>query len=63
MIKAIIVGVSQYQISNHNLPKCRNDIYAMQKAIIVGLNATPDNIYSNIETLSKLVTVSDFITA
>ena len=61
MIKAIIVGVSQYQISNHNLPKCRNDIYAMQKAIIVGLNATPDNITLCGENQS--VYVSDFYNA
>lgn len=44
MIKAIIVGVSKYQDSSKNIPKCLNDIYAMQKALIVGLNTKPDNI-------------------
>lgn len=38
MVKALLVGVSEYADSRNNLPKCLNDLYAMKKALNVGLN-------------------------
>ena len=44
MIKAILVGVSEYAFSCSSLPKCLYDIYAMREALAVGLNAKFENI-------------------
>lgn len=38
MIKALLVGVSKYADPRNNLPKCLNDLYAMKKALNVGLS-------------------------
>lgn len=38
MVKALLVGVSEYADPRNNLPKCLNDLYAMKKALNVGLN-------------------------
>ena len=44
MIKALLVGVSKYNNHRNDLPKCLNDLYAMNKALIIGLNVEPENI-------------------
>ena len=38
MVKALLIGVSEYADPRNNLPKCLNDLYAMRKALNVGLN-------------------------
>lgn len=44
--KALLVGVSQYDDPNYeDLPLCKNDIAAMQKALIDGLNLKLTDIY------------------
>lgn len=58
-IKALIVGVSNYV--RNSLPLCYNDIFAIENAIISGLNAKPENLL--ICGDNKTVTVNDFIKA
>ena len=45
IIRAIILGVSDYsQLQAGNLPFCTNDIKAVEKAFVKGLNVSPLNI-------------------
>lgn len=44
-IKALLVSVSQYPVLKlQALPLCINDLYAVRKALIYGLNVLPENI-------------------
>jgi len=45
VIRALLIGVSDYSaIGATGLPFCQNDILAVKKALITGLNATAENI-------------------
>ncbi|MCR5636996.1 MAG: caspase family protein [Clostridiales bacterium] len=45
MVKALLVGVSEYNINGYtNLPYCKNDILELRKSLISGLKISPDNI-------------------
>lgn len=45
LLKALAIGVSDYtSIKQHNLPFCKNDIYAIRDALISGLKADKSNI-------------------
>lgn len=45
MIKAFLVGISEYFIENtENLPYCKNDIFQLRKSLIKGLKANEKNI-------------------
>ena len=45
MIKAFLVGISEYCIENtENLPYCKNDIFKLRKSLIKGLKANEENI-------------------
>lgn len=59
--KALLVGVCDYlTIKCPPLPLCKNDLYAMRKALIHGLNVNPDNIIlcgeTGVVTKTELVT-------
>lgn len=57
-VKAVLVAVSQYEINGcSQLPLCRNDLYAMRKALIDGINVEPENILLCGET--GIVSVND----
>ena len=46
MIKALIIGVSDYtSIRQHDLPFCKNDIYAIRDALILGLKKCNEKIH------------------
>lgn len=55
MVKAIIVGVSNYKDPSKNLPLCRNDIYAIKKALVTGLNVDQNDIIICGETGSVMI--------
>lgn len=61
MIKALIVGVSEYTLGAgcKNLPLCLNDIQAMKKALISGLAVKESNVLVLGE--NKVVNIDDFI--
>lgn len=44
MVKALLVGVSEYADPRNNLPKCLNDLYAMKKALNIGLSVNLTDI-------------------
>lgn len=59
--KALLVGVCDYlTFKCPSLPLCKNDLYAMRKALIHGLNVNPDNIIlcgeTGVVTKTELVT-------
>lgn len=59
--KVLLVGVCEYlTFKCPSLPMCRNDLFAMRKALVKGLNINPSNIYLSGET--GIVTKNDFIT-
>ena len=54
-IKALLVSVSQYPVLKlQALPLCINDLYAVRKALIYGLNVLPENILMCGEKLSLI---------
>lgn len=58
--KALLVGVCEYlTIKCPSLPMCKNDLFAMRKALVKGLNISPSNIHLSSET--GIVTKNDFI--
>lgn len=73
MVKALLIGVSEYADPRNNLPKCLNDLYAMRKALNVGLNTNLSDMllcgeggsvsvdeYKNaFKSISKTVNVED----
>lgn len=59
MIKALIVGVSEYSIACRDLPLCKRDIYAMKKALTLGLAVKEDNITLLGE--GRIVNTYDFV--
>lgn len=63
MVKAILIGVSDYsQIDGCiDLPWCKNDIYAVENALMKGLNCNKKNIFLLGE--SNTVTISDINSA
>lgn len=62
MLRALIVGVSDYSLQNGtNLPFCKNDIYAVKSALISGLKLNQEDIILCGET--DIVKCSDFISA
>lgn len=58
MIKSFVVGVSEYDNPQYNIPLCYNDIQAIKEAMVLGLTAKPENIYSIGE--NKIVKLEDF---
>ena len=58
MIKSFVVGVSEYDNPRYNIPLCYNDIQAIKEAMVLGLTAKPENIYSIGE--NKIVKLEDF---
>ena len=60
--KVLLVGVCEYlTFKCPSLPMCRNDLFAMRKALVKGLNINPSNIHLSGET--GIVTKNDFITS
>ena len=60
--KVLLVGVCKYlTVKCSSLPMCRNDLFAMRKALVKGLNINPSNIHLSGET--GIVTKNDFITS
>lgn len=60
--RALIVGISNYSASGRdNLPFCKNDIYAVNDALVQGLNTNPTDIILCGET--GQVTCTGFIAA
>lgn len=59
MVKALIVGVSEYSIARGNLPLCKKDIYAMKEALTLGLAVKKDNITLLGE--NRIVNADDFV--
>lgn len=58
--KVLLVGVCEYlTIKCPFLPMCKNDLFAMKKALVKGLNISPSNIHLSGET--GIVTKNDFI--
>ena len=44
-VKAVLVAVSDYRRRDcTSLPLCKNDLYAMRKSLIQGINVKPENI-------------------
>ena len=61
-IRALLVGVCEYLKFNcQPLPLCKNDIFAMKKSLMQGLNVSSDNILTCGE--SGTVTEDDLISA
>lgn len=61
-IKALLVGVSEYPITDEDpLPLCRNDLFAMKTALVNGLDAEPVNIQLCGET--GTVTKNELVTS
>lgn len=63
MVKAVLVGVSDYSKNsscNYDLPYCRNDIFAIQKSLVNGLNVNVDDI--NLLGANNSVTIKDLET-
>ena len=59
-IKVLLVGVSEYpNLKCPSLPLCKNDILAMRKAFIQGINVSPSDIQLCSET--GIVNKKDFI--
>ncbi|MBC6361613.1 caspase family protein [Lactobacillus apis] len=59
-IKALVVGVSEYHYNNNsNLPFCKNDIKAISKSLMKGLNVKKENIF--ILGSDGIVTRSSFV--
>ena len=59
-IRALLVGVCEYlKFSYPPLPLCKNDLFAMKKALMEGLNVRSDNILTCGE--SGTVTESNLI--
>lgn len=57
-VKAVLVAVSEYKIKEcPSLPLCKNDLYAMRKALIDGINVEPENILLCGET--GIVSIND----
>jgi hypothetical protein len=62
MLRALVIGVSDYTAMNeHNLPFCKNDIYAVCDALVYGLKVERTNITicGECETVKEV----DFIAA
>ena len=73
MVKALLVGVSKYADPRNNLPKCLNDLYAMKKALNIGLSVnltdmllcgecgsvSVDEYRNSFKSISKLVNGED----
>ena len=58
--KVLLVGACKYlTVKCSSLPMCRNDLFAMRKALFKGLNISPGNIHLCGET--GIVTKNDFI--
>lgn len=58
--KALLVGVCEYlAVKCPSLPMCKNDLYAMRRALVKGLNINPSNIHLCGET--GIVTKDNFI--
>lgn len=58
-VKAFVVGVSNYTFNNGNndLPFCKNDIKAVNNALVEGLNVESENILI-LGTLGKVTKLS-----
>lgn len=59
MVKALIVGVSEYSIACRDLPLCKKDIYAMKEALTSGLAVKEDNI--SLLGEKRVVNTDDFV--
>lgn len=59
MVKALIVGVSEYYLSCNDLPLCLKDIHVMKEALVLGLAVKEENIIFLGE--NKTVSTENFI--
>ena len=59
-IKALLVSVSKYPVLQLlELPLCKNDLFAVRKALMHGLNVSPENILLCGE--NGIVTIKDLL--